>query len=295
MIKEGAYDLAVIGAGLLGSYAARAARAAGMNVVVIDSVEEKRASRCAAGLYCRAWLKRYGPIADLGVQELEQLYRPEKIDFAVDGRVQELWCVPPGRILVKPDVVGRVRQVQVAHFADYDNLGVLLADRVCRARAVYVAAGAWLPELETGPKPVVTGKAGSVYLFAERTPRARLWRWAPYRQALRFERPDDGGVTYFSDGSAILDRNYSPAVHDAATLSRARNLGLDPQGAGGAPRRLHGLRPYIKGGPYFGRPRAGVAGPARRLWIGAGTEKAGTVLGAAFARMLVNDMETLSR
>jgi hypothetical protein len=43
---------------------------------------------------------------------------------------------------------------------------------------------------------------------------------------------------------------------------------------------LAGRRPYAPGGPLF--VRAG-----RRTWVGSGGRKMGTVLGASFARLLV--------
>ena len=132
---------------------------------------------------------------------------------------------------------------------------------------VYVAAGAWSDELVPGPG--VYGKEGAAYVFGgERPPRVRPI--GPGRQAIAFSH--DPGTTYFSDGTA--ERDYT-AEHDRLTLGRAADMGLT-----GPIRRLAGHRPYAPGGPVFFRL-------GRHTWVGSGGRKMGTVLGASFARRLI--------
>jgi hypothetical protein len=83
----------------------------------------------------------------------------------------------------------------------------------------------------------------------------------------------DQGSTFFSDGTA--ERNYLPE-HEHQSLQTAASLGLSDKPV----LRLHGLRPYVPGGPCFQKI-------AERTWLATGGRKMGTILGAAFARRLV--------
>jgi hypothetical protein len=114
------------------------------------------------------------------------------------------------------------------------------------------------------------GKAGCALVFAgEREGRIRPI--SPGRQAIAFVR--DPGSTHFSDGTA--EHEYTQE-HDRLTRERAVALGLME-----APiQRFWGYRPYTPGGPVFRRL-------GDRLWLGTGGRKLGTILGASFARRLV--------
>jgi hypothetical protein len=118
----------------------------------------------------------------------------------------------------------------------------------------------------------VYGRAGSAFVFAgERPGRIRPVAWG--RQAIAFVR--DVGTTHFSDGTA--ERNHT-AEHDRQTLARAAALGLTDAPVA----RLWGRRPYVPGGPVFRRL-------GERTWLATGGRKMGTILGASFARRLVEE------
>ena len=93
------------------------------------------------------------------------------------------------------------------------------------------------------------------------------------RQAIAFVR--DPGTTFFSDGTA--ERDYTPE-HDRQTLGRAARMGLTGEPVG----RFWGRRPYTPGGPVFRRL-------GRRTWLATGGRKMGTVLGASYARRLLEE------
>ena len=117
----------------------------------------------------------------------------------------------------------------------------------------------------------VYGKSGSAFVFAGEG-NGCIRPIDHGRQAIAFAR--EPGTTYFSDGTA--EREYSDE-HERETLARAAALGLQ------APvRRLHGHRPYAPGGPLFRKIGA-------RTWVATGGRKLGTVIGAAFARRLVEE------
>jgi len=262
-------DLIVVGAGLFGSFAARAARRAGLSVLVVDRGEFRRASPAAAGLYRPDWLKKLGDRAALGLDVLRRDCSPAEATLTdVDsGRAERFGFLPPSHVLVEPDLRGVVSAISPYGVVDVDRR------RLAGRLGVYVAAGFWTPQLL--PEVRLKGKAGTALTFAGEHPGA-IWRWAPYRQTMGFRR--DPGFTYFADGTAILADRYA-ASHVEATVGRARRLGLTLP-----PVVAHtGIRPYVDGGPLFRRARP-------RVWVGAGGEKSGTVLGAAFAELLMREI-----
>jgi hypothetical protein len=254
--------LLVVGGGLFGSPAAAWARARGVEAVVFDAGLPGASSPAAAGLFAERWVGR--KLAEHHARAfplLERLYGVRSLTFRHDdGRPEPLLFVPPAAI-VEPEPVRR----RVEAVGD----GWLEADGRRYEGWVYVAAGAWSDELVPGAG--VHGKEGAAFVFAgECLPRVR--HLGPGRQAVAF--PRDPGTTYFSDGTA--EREYT-AEHDRLTLGRAAELGLI-----GPERRLVGRRPYAPGGPVFFRA-------GRRTWVATGGRKMGTVLGASFARRLVEE------
>ncbi len=252
--------LLVVGGGLFGSLAAAWARAHGIEATVFDAGRPGAASPAAAGLFAERWAGR--KLAEHHARALpllERLYGVRTVTFRHDdGRPEPLLFVPPSAVLEAEPV-----RLRVAAVGD----GWLEAGGRRFEGWVYVAAGSWSDELMPGPG--VYAREGRAFVFpGERPP--RIVQADPRHQALAFAR--DAGTTYFSDGTA--ERDYT-ADHEHATLARAAEVGLT------RPLRcLAGRRPYAPGGPVFFR--AGL-----RTWVGTGGRKMGTVLGASFARRLV--------
>jgi hypothetical protein len=252
--------LLVVGGGLFGSLAAACARAHGVEAVVFDAGLPGAASPAAAGLFAERWAGR--KLAEHHIRALpllERLYGIRTVNFRHDdGLPEPLLFVPPSAILDPEPVRCRVEMV---------GDGWLEAEGRRFDGWVYVAAGAWSDVLVPGPG--VYAKEGRAFLFpGEHSP--RIHPIGAGRQALAF--PRDPGTTYFSDGTA--EREYA-ADHERLTLTRAAEIGLTRP-----IRSLAGRRPYAPGGPVF--LRAG-----RRTWVGSGGRKMGTILGASFARRLV--------
>jgi hypothetical protein len=135
---------------------------------------------------------------------------------------------------------------------------------------VYIAAGIWCERFVPGLG--MRARAGAAFAFpGERAGRIQLLGRG--RQAVAFVR--DPGCTHFMDGTA--EGEYTPE-HDRQTLARAAALGL----TGNPAVRYWGQRPYTPGGPVFRQVSS-------RTWLATGARKLGTVLGAAFARRLVEE------
>lgn len=254
--------LLIVGGGLFGSLAAAYARSKGIEAVVFDCNRPGAASPAAAGLFKERWAKRKLHVHYLhALPLLDCLYPIRSLFLKHDsGSPESLLFIPPSAIL-EPQPIRR----EVTCIGD----GWLEAEGRRYTGWVYMAAGIWsapfLPGLE------VYGKAGAAFLFAgERAGRIR--QTADDRQCIAFAR--HSGTTYFSDGTA--ERDYS-AEHDRLSLVRAAEMGLtEPV------ERLWGQRPYVPRGPFFQRI-------ASRTWLATGGRKLGTILGASFARRLVEE------
>jgi glycine/D-amino acid oxidase-like deaminating enzyme len=256
--------LFVVGGGLFGSQAAALARSRGIEALVFDPGLAGAASPAAAGLFKEAWagmkLKQHFVHA---LPVLDRLYGIRAVTLTHDdGSRESFHFVPPTAILEPNPIRQKVTAV---------GDGWLEADGRRYEGWVYVAAGVWSKEFVPGLN--VRGKAGSSFVFPRERP-GRISILGPGCQAVAFVR--DSGTTYFSDGTA--EEDYTPD-HDQQTLARAAALGLTEPPL----QRLHGYRPYTRGGLFFEKV-------GNRTWLATGGRKMGTILGASCARRLVDEM-----
>lgn len=257
--------LLVVGGGLFGSLAAAYARSKGIEAKVFDGGRQGAASRAAAGLFKERWAGRKGHAHYLrALPLLDHLYPIRSLLVSRDprdaGPMESLLFIPPSAIL-EPNPLCQ----EVTSIGD----GWLEAAGQRYEGWVYVAAGVWSRQLL--PALDVYGKAGAAFLFpGEREGRIRQTEEG--RQCLAFVR--DHGFTYFSDGTA--ERHYTEE-HDRQSLRRAAEMGLAEPAM-----RLWGNRPYTPGGPVFRQM-------ASRTWLATGGRKMGTILGASFARRLIEE------
>jgi glycine/D-amino acid oxidase-like deaminating enzyme len=261
--------LLIVGGGLFGSQAAAYARRHGIEALVFDPALSGAASPAAAGLFKEAWVgKKLRAHFDRALPILDQLYGIRHVHLAHDDGGSEAFLYVPPTAILEPNPI----RARVTAAGD----GWLEAAGVRYEGWVYIAAGVWCEAFHAGLG--VYGKAGASFVF----PGERAGRIRPVahgRQAVAFVR--DAGSTFFSDGTA--ERDYLPE-HDQQTLDRAAALGLtDPP-----LEKLWGRRPYTPGGPVFRQV-------GDRTWLATGGRKMGTILGAAFARRLVEDEILASR
>jgi len=253
--------LLVVGGGLFGSLAAAYARGQGIEALVFDPGLSGAASHAAAGLFKEEWTgKKLHEHYRQALPVLEKLYGIRSVSLARDDGSRETFLFVPPTAILEPHPA---RQ-QVTSVGD----GWLQAGGQRHEGWVYIAAGVWSEQFLPGLG--VYGKAGASFNFmGERAGRIR--QLGRSRQAICFVR--DPGQTFFSDGTA--ERDYA-LEHDRLSLERAAALGLTDKPV----KRHWGYRPYVPGGPVFHR----ISG---RTWLATGGRKMGTLLGAAFARRLV--------
>lgn len=256
--------LLIVGGGLFGSQAAAWARKHDIESVVFDPGLAGAASPAAAGLFKEEWLGgKLRTHYRRALAVLEQLYEVRHTYLTHDdGRRESFLFVPPTGILEPEPVRERVTAV---------GDGWLEAGGQRHQGWIYIAAGIWCEQMVPGLG--VYGKAGAAFTFAgERPGRIRPLGWG--RQTIAFVR--DTGTTHFSDGTA--ERDYGPE-QERQSLLHAADLGLTE-----APlRRLWGWRPYVPGGPVFRRL-------SPRTWLATGGRKMGTLLGAACADRLLEEL-----
>jgi glycine/D-amino acid oxidase-like deaminating enzyme len=255
--------LLVVGGGLFGAQAAALARQRGLEAVVFDAGLEGAASPAAAGLFHERWAgQKLQEHYRKALPVLERLYGIGSVSLTHDdGRRETLLFVPPAAVREPAPVRQLVSAV--------GDGWLEAAGRVHRGW-VYVAAGVWSEAFCAGLG--VFGKSGTALVYPGERP-GRIRPLGPGRQGIAFVR--EPGTTYYSDGTA--ERDFT-AEHERQTRQRARELGLTEEPVA----RLYGRRPYVPGGPVF-RQLAG------RTWLATGGRKMGTILGAAFARRLVED------
>ena len=255
--------LLVVGGGLFGSLATAYARSKGIESLVFDAGLEGAASPAAAGLFKEAWAgKKLRQHFRDALPLLDRLYGLRHVTLTHDNGDRESFQFVPPTAILEP---APVRQTVTA-VGD----GWLEAAGRRYEGWVYLAAGVWCEQFLPGLG--VYGKAGASFVFAGERP-GRIRPLAPGRQAIAFVR--DPGDTFFIDGTA--EREYG-AEHDRQTLARAADLRLTEPPF----KRLWGRRPYVPGGPVFRK----VGG---RTWLATGGRKMGTILGASFARRLVEE------
>jgi glycine/D-amino acid oxidase-like deaminating enzyme len=255
--------LLVVGGGLFGSLAAAWARHHGVEAIVFDPCLSGAASPAAAGLFQERWAgRKLREHFERALPLLDQLFDIRHVALTHDdGHKETLLFVPPTAILEPAPVRQRVTTV---------GDGWLEADGKRHEGHVYVAAGVWCEQFSPGL--CVYGKAGSAFAFTgEREGRIRSV--GPSRQAILFVR--DPGATHFSDGTA--ERQHT-SEHDRQSLERAAAMGLTDKPI----RRWWGQRPYTPGGPVLRQL-------GRRTWLATGGRKMGTILGASFARRLIEE------
>lgn len=254
--------LFIVGGGLFGSLAAAYARRKGIEVVVFDCGRAGAASPAAAGLFKERWAgRKLRPHYQYALPLLERLTNIQCLSLRrEDGGTEALLFVPPSAVLEPTPVRQQVTSV---------GAGWLEAGGQRYEGWVYIAAGIWSGQFLSGLE--VYSKAGAAFVFPGEQ-EGRIRQAAPDRQCLAFVR--DRGTTYFSDGTA--ERRYTEE-HDRQSLGRAAEMGLT-----GPKARLWGHRPYTPGGPVFEKI-------APRTWLAAGGRKMGTILGASFARRLVEE------
>jgi len=254
--------LLIVGGGLFGSQAAAYARRKGIEAVVFDAAVPGAASPASAGLFKEEWAgKKLCEHYRHALPVLELLYGIGQVSLTRDdGSRESLLFVPPSAILEPVPA----RQM-VTSIGD----GWLEAEGVRYEGWVYIAAGVWCEQFLPGLG--VFGKAGASFLFHEERG-GRMRQITRSRQAVAFVR--NPGSTYFSDGTA--ERDYTQE-HDRPTLDQAADMGLTNPIT-----RFWGRRPYTPGGPVFHK----IAG---RTWLATGGRKMGTILGASYARRLVEE------
>lgn len=265
----------VVGAGLFGSIAATLARKRGHQVTVVDSGEKYAASKASGCVLAPSWLNSLSkPQQERAMEVLRSLYTVHELSLSTQlGRPFRAHQVHPDQILVKPDIVGSVRQTG----PDWVDVSVPEGSAIKERRfkgTVLVAAGIWSSSLiENMPK--VRGLYGASLRLWNVNLAPSIHVYAPYRQAVAVNLPGNKEA-WFGDGTALVEKTWmaQEEARISATVQRFLLLhkSLIPQNQ---IKVRVGARPYAEGykAGYF-------AQAGDKLWVSTGGAKNGTVLAA---------------
>jgi len=254
-------DAIVVGGGLFGQVIAKALRAQGRVVAVLDAHRSNAGSKPAACLMKPGWFAGLGrDVYEPSLNLLDRLYGVEDIEFkAALAKVTVHW-VNPAKILSEP-----VSTMEVVRALPGRVEG---RRETLEAPLIIVAAGVWSNELLRDVDhsvPALSGRAGVAFLQPEkRIEQPFIKPWAPYKQIVAFNRGDG---LWVGDGNTIKPERWS----DKRLQQSAERCEAAVGGIVGA-EALYGIRPY-----------ADVAGPCALwearpgLWVATGGAKNGTI------------------
>ncbi len=262
-------NVLIVGSGLFGSVAAALLKKNRIKFRIFDDGREGSGSKPAACLIKPSWVAGLGSaIVEPALETLDDLYGLRTLSFRTRALPVNLLWVPPSSILSHAPRRERVMEVGDGWIAT--------EKRVWRG-LVLVAAGIWHSALCPGPRIRALTGAALVYAGAPKTNQLSIW--APYKQALSFER--DPGLTWFGDGTSILKDNWKDSrITDSRKRARTHGLTEAPAYV------LVGHRPYC---PEHRRGYFAQVYP--QTWCVTGGAKNGTVLAAYYARKFLEAIE----
>ncbi len=244
----------IVGAGIVGSIAARWLRRKGVPVTVIDQSANRAmgASRASGGCMTPNWVSGL-PKQD--VREALDLYAElgllrEVPVRAFGAKLATLAVVPPQSALVPPDEVRVVLDVR-----DLDA-----------TQAVYRALGAW------GPKVVKQKWGISFTSDAPVADHVTLKVWAPYRQSLAVPHGDH---MWYGDGTALKPTSVTLETVGKSQVRLSKQFDVPPR-----------LRMWEEGVRGLTDDKYGVFEklPGTNVWDAYGAGKNGWMLAAVWAR-----------
>jgi len=278
------HDAIVIGSGLFGRIIAKALRADGRDVLILNREEVMAGSKPAACLMKPSWFSGMGKdVYEPSLKLLDDLYGIRDVQFTLRPKLAKatVHWIPPAEILHGPYTVANVTSIQ-------DNVVFTGDGAALEARLIVVAAGIWtedlLPQYDQIPQKGVAFLWGGLHLDEP-----FVKPWAPYRQLVGFNRGD--GI-WASDGTAIQWKNWTQTREEQA-LARCQDALEEGTARHGTvaefesiferrpPRKLTGIRPYAKGHKpcLLEEVRPG-------LWVASGGAKNGTVAAGYCAHII---------
>lgn len=279
-------DTVVVGGGLFGQVIAKALRAQGKHVEVIDAKLQMAGSIPAACLMKPSWFTGLGEeVFKPALAMLDSLYGIQDIEFDVTTAAnikiwkQKVHWIPPADILSGSITKGYVTKVEPGRVEFMDNDG---SRHELECKEVVVAAGIWTDKLIEQYRPDLAqkGQTGVAFLWADRTTAPKIYPWAPYKQLVKFNRGD--GV-WVGDGTTIKPENWN---RDRLETSLVRSWEyVDPQLKWKRPEALVGIRPYAKGHKPCMLEKLGPG-----LWVASGGAKNGTLAAGWAAHRLVEEL-----
>ena len=282
------FDAIVVGKGILGATTARALRAQGRTVLVIDREEPLAGTNASAG-HLRPSTKFTGLSNDdyeTCLTTLDDIYglteETFKVRVKVIGTVKEeisIARVDPSRLEGMKYLTGNVKKIvswsKTPRILVQTNSGI----KEFSCRLLVLALGCWTLELlgDHFDASEFYFRRGVSPRFKDNGVEAMIEPWAPYKYMMVGRL--DSGELWTSDGTAIKPENWTSERRDTCE-ARLRNwIGSQSK----AHRIDSGIRPFHKlSKPCLLKP----INPKETIWVLTGGGKFGTLAAAWAAKKL---------
>jgi glycine/D-amino acid oxidase-like deaminating enzyme len=275
----------IIGAGLVGSMISRYLNFKGIETIVIDNSQPLSASKCSAGIWKETWInKSIQPMVDESIPILWNLIGEFEIVEMENskGEMEKLYYIDKDRILLKEDeiTIGKVVTIKNNEVTWLNAKGQEIQTK---SDAVVVAAGVWTCGIlgSSGYHnniDTVDSQWGNVFIFNKEHKKPSIKNWAPYRQAVLFNRSNN--THYFGDGCTVknpLNEDIRVKTAQERLIKHAQEMGCDFNLIRS---NFEGLRPYLK------KDAKMFAVHDTNLFSAVGTAKNGTILCGYIAKKI---------
>src|SRR6266576_1797016 len=257
----------IVGAGVFGCVIAKAL-SKHCDVTVFDCRKKEAASKCSGFLMKDSWFAGLGKkITEPALDMLGSLYKIQSIKFKVGPLRTLVYRIAKDKVLEGVEVVEeKVKGI--------GNGRYIVTDEERKFDAIIVAAGIWSNGFF--PKLQVTGKKGISFEWEGKVKRPFIRPWAPYKQVVVFNVPEEENKVWGGDGSAIKQENWTDERERECLKRVAKAAGLDASEA----KQNVGIRPFVEGRTHV------LEKVGKRYWVATGGGKNGTILAGYVASQI---------
>lgn len=264
----------IVGGGIFGCVIAKAL-SEHCDVTVFDCRKKEAASKCSGFLMKPSWFDGLGKkITKPGLDTLSSLYKLQEIKFKVGPLRTLVYRVAKDRVLGW-DPLNVIQQKVIGI---KENWIKTEDDNERHFDAVILAAGIWTNRFF--PKFGVTGKKGISFEWKGEVKRPFIRPWAPYKQVVVFNVPEEPNQVWGGDGSAIKPDNWTEEREKDCLKRVSKAAELEPEEA----KQNVGIRPFVEGKTHI------LEKVGKRYWVATGGGKNGTILAGYVAHRLVEEL-----
>lgn len=275
-------DVIVIGAGIIGATIAKALRAQGREVLLLDSGEALAGTPPSGGHLKPSWFggmpkDQYEPAMQL-LDDVWGLHQDEFLVWPVGIRTT-VYRVDTDKVVAVEKTKMKVAELKNVNTLAPTVIGEGFEER---CRLLIVAAGVWCAEILKPYFPLkIQSKQGISFRFKGKLENQFIKPWTPYRQIVAHQQYEN--EIWIGDGTAILQKNWTAEREEQCRVRCSSTI----KAAAPPTKILTGLRPYCQAGA---NPCLFSHIPPRTFVV-TGAGKSGTI-GAGWAARRIIDATT---